>query len=76
MAKVSWANAAIDDLQRLREYYEERSPSFALKLIDQLVARTRQLTDFPQSGRVVREFEDLTIREVLAGQYRIIYRHE
>jgi toxin ParE1/3/4 len=76
MAQVIWANAAIDDLQRLREYYEPLSPRFADKLIDQLISRTRSLAAFPQSGRIVPEFADPVIREVLSGNYRIVYRYE
>jgi hypothetical protein len=37
MAQVVWANAAIDDLQRLREYFTPASPRFAEKLMDQLL---------------------------------------
>ena len=76
MAQVIWANAAIDDLQRLREYFEPASPRFAEKLMDQLISRTRILADFPQSGRKVPEFEDVQLREVQSGNYRIIYRLE
>lgn len=76
MAQVIWANTAIDDLQRLREYYEPLSPRFADKLIDQLISRTRFLATSPQSGRVVPEFADKTIREILSGNYRIVYRYE
>jgi len=74
MAQVVWANSAIDDLQRLREYFESASPAFAEKLMDQLVSRTRMLADFPQSGRMVPEFENEQLREVRSGNYRIIYR--
>jgi toxin ParE1/3/4 len=76
MAQVIWANAAIDDLQRLREYFEPVSPRFAEKLMDQLISRTRMLADFPQSGRIVPEFENSQLREVRSGNYRIIYRFE
>ena len=76
MAQVTWANAAIDDLQRLREYFEPASPRFAEKLMDQLISRTRMLVDFPQSGRMVPEFENAQLREVQSGNYRIIYRLE
>lgn len=74
MAQVVWANSAVDDLQRLREYFESASPAFAEKLMDQLVSRTRMLADFPQSGRMVPEFENEQLREVRSGNYRIIYR--
>ena len=76
MAQVVWANAAIDDLQRLREYFAPASARFAEKLMDQLIARTRMLADFPQSGRTVPEFENAQLREVRSGNYRIIYRLE
>ncbi len=76
MAQVIWANAAIDDLQHLRDYYEPLSARFASKLIDQLISRTRSLATSPQSGRVVPEFANKTIREVISGNYRIVYRHE
>ena len=76
MAQVTWANAAIDDLQRLREYFELASPKFAEKLMNQLISRTRTLADFPQSGRMVPEFENVQLREVRSGNYRIIYRLE
>lgn len=76
MAQVVWANAAIDDLQRLRDYFEPASSKFAEKLMDQLISRTRMLADFPQSGRMVAEFENAHLREVRSGNYRIIYRLE
>jgi addiction module RelE/StbE family toxin len=76
MAQVTWANAAIDDLQRLQEYFEPASPRFAEKLMNQLISRTRILGDFPQSGRMVPEFENAQLREVRSGNYRIIYRFE
>ena len=76
MAQIIWANAAIDDLQRLREYFEPLSSRFAHKLIDQLIGRTRLLATFPESGRIVPEFADTTIWEVLSGNYRIVYRYK
>jgi plasmid stabilization system protein ParE len=38
------------------------------------VKLTRQLTRFPQSGREVPEFQDPSLRELLAYSYRIIYK--
>ena len=34
----------------------------------------RRLAQFPQSGRIVPEFNDETIRELIYGSYRIIYK--
>lgn len=76
MAQVIWANEAIDDLQRLREYYEASSPTFAERLVDQLISRTRILAVFPESGRMIPEFRIKHLREVRSGNYRILYRLE
>ena len=33
-----------------------------------------QLGPYPQIGRIVPEYQDPTIREVIVGNYRIVYR--
>ncbi len=33
-----------------------------------------QLAEYPWSGRVVREFDDPNIREIIEHPYRVIYR--
>jgi ParE-like toxin of type II ParDE toxin-antitoxin system len=38
-----------------------------------LTRRSQQLQTFPQSGRIVPEANDVNIREVFEGPYRIIY---
>lgn len=43
---------------------------FASKIIDSVT----RLEVFPESGRIVPELNDLKIREILLGNYRIIYR--
>jgi plasmid stabilization system protein ParE len=34
----------------------------------------KSLAQFPQRGRVVPEFSDESIREIIVGAYRIVYR--
>jgi plasmid stabilization system protein ParE len=43
-------------------------------MVDRLPQRSRQITDFPLSGRRVPEFDIDRIREVIEGPHRIIYR--
>ena len=33
-----------------------------------------QLTTFPLLGRIVPEFQDTSIRELIVGSYRLVYR--
>jgi len=39
-----------------------------------LISRTRLLAQSPQLGRVVPEFEDPVIREIVVRSYRVVYR--
>ena len=39
-----------------------------------LISRTRLLARSPELGRVVPEFGDADIREIIVSSYRIVYR--
>ena len=43
-------------------------------MIDRLTKRSEQIAAFPQSRRMVPEYEAPDIREVIERPYRIIYR--
>ncbi len=53
--------------------YAER-PAAARHFRIQLEAALLRLVDFPESGRMIPEFERLGFREVLVGSYRVFYR--
>ncbi len=72
--KVHWTDPSVEHLQAIHAYIARNSPQYALRVVDRLTRRSRQIADFPLSGRVVPEFEFSQIREVLEGSYRIIYR--
>jgi plasmid stabilization system protein ParE len=50
------------------------NPSAARAFADNIKAKVGRLRMFPESGRVVPEFPSSGLREVLIGDYRIIYR--
>ena len=43
-------------------------------MVDRLTSRSKQLARFPESGRIVPEYEQPDVREVIEGAYRVIYR--
>ena len=43
-------------------------------MIDSIVSRSEQLSEYPLSGRTVSEYENQGIREIIEGPYRIIYQ--
>jgi toxin ParE1/3/4 len=74
--KVTWAPLAIDRVAEIASYIAEENPPAAEKWIRKIFARVGQLTSFPESGRHLPETNRPDIRELVWGNYRIIYRIE
>ena len=74
MVKVVWTEIAVDDLRSIHSFISKDSKKYADRFIDKLIARTDQLEKNPNSGRVVPEFNVETVRELIEGNYRIIYK--
>jgi toxin ParE1/3/4 len=74
--RVVWSRRALQDLEAIAEYIAEDSPAYAAVVVKNIVQQTRLLSQFPRSGRKVPEFDDESIRELLAYSYRIIYRFQ
>jgi toxin ParE1/3/4 len=55
-------------------YIHADRPSAARGFAHRVDAVLRRLTDFPESGRAIPEFEGLGYREVLVDSYRLFYR--
>ena len=72
--KVVWSPLAIDRIAEIASYIAEDNPHVAEKWIHKIFARTGQLADFPQSGHHIPETSRKDIRELISGNYRIIYR--
>lgn len=63
-----------EDLRIIHEYISKDSKFYADRFIEKIINRVDQLESFPNSGRVVPEFNLENIRELLEGNYRIIYK--
>lgn len=59
--------------QAIAEYIERDSLFYAKAVVEKIMSVTRQLVEFPFSGRVVPEFRDDNLREHFVCQYRLIY---
>lgn len=73
MAKIVWTEPALKGLHRIIEHIAEDSPVYAERFGLRVVEAPRRLEQFPYSGRIVPEFNDEDIRELIYGSYRIIY---
>jgi toxin ParE1/3/4 len=73
MAEIIWSRQADEDLYQIFSFYLEQSPPFARATIDRLMKAVTRLEVFPQSGRIVPEIGKKHIREILVGNYRVLY---
>jgi len=62
------------DLRDIVRYISLDNPVEALRFGRFLISRTRLLAQSPELGRVVPEFEDPLIREIIVRSYRVVYR--
>lgn len=72
--KVMWSEQALRDLEHIRDYIAQDSPTYAQPFVERLLQATRHLPQFPQSGRPMPEAQNPSIREVIYQGYRIVYR--
>ena len=70
---VKWSVPAKNDLKQIHDYIAKDSKYYAQNVIQEIVAKTEPLFDFPEIGRVVPEINDQNIRELLVYSYRLIY---
>jgi addiction module RelE/StbE family toxin len=74
MVQIRWTFQAKDDLKTIGEYIKLDSIRYAKLQVIKLKSRTHILNAHPYAGRVVPEIESEEIRELIEGNYRIIYK--
>lgn len=75
MLALVWSDEAEQNLHEILDYIARDSLSRAARFVKNIKFQAGRLTRFPHSGRVVPELSDQPgpPREILVGNYRIIY---
>ena len=71
---LRWTEQAVAHLGAIAEHIATSSPVYAEQVIDRIVHRLAQAQRFPESGRMVPEYERPEVRELIEVPYRVIYR--
>ena len=74
MVKVVWTEIATDDLKDIFDYIADDSERYASITVNKIYQRVQELIINPYLGRKVPEFNSDLIREVISGNYRIVYQ--
>ena len=74
--KIIWSPLAIDRATEISEYIARDNPLAATKWVETMFDKVQILKSSPESCRIVPEIQREDIRELIYGNYRIIYRLE
>jgi len=74
---ISVAESALRDLEEVQAWYvEQGAPEVGARLVDEIFQRVEALANHPDMGRVVPEFDQSFLRELIHPSFRIVYRRD
>lgn len=74
---IRFAASAVADLEELHIWYANQgAPGVGERMVAEIVARIETLADYPAIGRMVPEFDQPFLRELIHPPFRIVYRRE
>lgn len=74
--KLIWSPLAIDRVSEIAEYIARDKPLAAEDWVNTVFSKVSQLESAPEIGRIVPEIGKNQFRELIYGNYRIVYRIE
>jgi plasmid stabilization system protein ParE len=72
--KIQFTPTAKKQFLSALSYIRRDKPSAAVNFRNRAETILRRLEDFPESGRIIPEFPDLSYREVIISPYRFFYK--
>ncbi len=76
-AVISFAESALRDLEEIQLWYVEQGVrDVGTRLVAEVFERVEALADHPDVGRVVPEFDQSILRELIHPPFRIVYRRD
>jgi toxin ParE1/3/4 len=75
--QILFAESAVTDLEEIRGYYlEQQVPEVGERFVREIIALIEDLPSLPDRGRVVPEFKQSRLRELVHPPFRIVYRRD
>lgn len=72
---VTFAESAILDLEEIRDYYQKQHvPEVGENFLQEIIVLIESLPTHPDRGRIVPEFNQPLLRELIHPPFRIVYR--
>jgi toxin ParE1/3/4 len=74
MVEIRWTLQSLEDIENIAEFIAKDSEKYAKIQVQRFFDCVEILRTQPILGRKVQEIENIEIRELIIGNYRIIYR--
>lgn len=74
MARLIWAEPALQDLDAIADFIALDKPDAAHRLVRRVFDRVEQLTEHPRSGSVPPELVGFPYRQLVIPPVRVFYR--
>ncbi|MDP2862884.1 MAG: type II toxin-antitoxin system RelE/ParE family toxin [Desulfobacterales bacterium] len=74
--RIIWSPLSVDRASEIADYIARDKPAAAEKWVNTVFSKVEHLKSSPEIGRIVPEINDIRFRELIYGNYRIIYRIE
>lgn len=72
--RLLFTASAFNDLADIQAYYLEQGvPTIGDKFVTEIIVHAEVLEDHPEIGRIVPEFDEPKIRELIHPPFRIVY---
>ena len=74
--KIIWTDLGVDRVYEIAAYIAKDNSAAAIKWVEKLFKRVEDLSLFEKSSRKVPETRNPKLREIIFGNYRIVYKIE
>lgn len=75
--KITFARSALSDLEKVFEFYnEQKIPDVGERLVKKVFEDIELLSEQPDMGKRVPEFDLKFLRELIRPPFRIVYRRD
>ncbi|MEH6577670.1 MAG: type II toxin-antitoxin system RelE/ParE family toxin [Amphritea sp.] len=72
--RITLSSSAFEDLEGIKAYYLEQGvPYIGIDFVTAIFEHIQRLAEHPDSGRVVPEFGESHIREIIHPPFRVVY---
>lgn len=74
-APITFAESAVQDLEDIFAYYADQAmPQVGSRFVAEIIADVELLSSQPRMGRMVPEFEQDFLLELIRPPFRVVYR--